>query len=156
MALRPIDEVFQNYFDLPGKDGKVYRVPECDAITGMWCQRMVTAAVAIQNGEKPEPGKTVRLVFEGDEEDELQARLLTRPLLEEMRADGFGHSQISFCTQTILFWHGLGREVAELYWNAGGRPEDFLPAANRAARRKESKKAKATSSTGTAGATTTP
>jgi hypothetical protein len=71
-----------------------------------------------------------------------------------MYADGLGATKITFCTSVILFWHGLGREMAEMYWDAGGRPEDFLPAANRAARRSKAA-AKSTGSTSTAAATTT-
>ncbi len=153
MALKPIDEIFVTWFDLPaGPDGKIYRIEECDAATGILCQRLVTAAIAIQNGEQP-PTDAPKLIFEGQDEIDLQERLLG-PALQDMYADGLGATKISFCTQVILFWHGLGREVAELYWNAGGRPEDFLPAANRAARRKPPA-ARATGSTGTGAAATT-
>jgi hypothetical protein len=142
MALKPIDEILITHFDLPaGPNGKVYRVPECDAATGILCQRLVTAAIAIQNGEKP-PTDAPKLVFEGQDEIDLQVRLLSDAVLQDMYRDGLGSTKITFCTQVILFWHGLGREMAEMYWEAGGRPEDFLPAANRAARRKHAKKSK--------------
>jgi hypothetical protein len=156
MALKPIDEILITTFDLPaGPDGKVYRVPECDAATGILCQRLVTAAIAIENGEQP-PTDAPKLVFEGKDEFDLQERLLTPAVLQEMYADGLGATKITFCTSVILFWHGLGREMAEMYWEAGGRPEDFLPAANRKARRHPSKAvAKQTGSTSTAAASTT-
>lgn len=154
MALRPIDEVLVTTFDLPaGPGGKVYRVPECDAATGILCQRLVTAAIAIQNGEEP-PKDAPQLVFEGKDEFDLQQRLLSPEVHAEMVADKLGATKISFCTQVILFWHGLGREVAEMYWQAGGRPEDFLPAANRAARRSKAAPG-STASTSTAAASTT-
>lgn len=155
MALKPIDEILITTFDLPaGPAGKVYRVPECDAATGILCQRLVTAAIAIQNGEQP-PTDAPKLVFEGKDEFDLQQRLLSPAVHAEMLADGLGATKISFCTSVILFWHGLGREMAEMYWQAGGRPEDFLPAANRAAKRSRAA-AKRTASTSTAAATTTP
>lgn len=154
MALKPIDEILITTFDLPaGPNGKVYRVPECDAATGILCQRLVVAAVAIQNGEQP-PTDAPKLVFEGKDEADLQERLLSSEILQEMYADGLGATKISFCTSVILFWHGLGREVAEMYWEAGGRPEDFLPAVNRAGRRSRGA-AKPTGSTSTAAATMT-
>lgn len=144
MALRPIDEVLHAYFELPaGPGGKVYRVPDCDAKTGILCQRLLTAAIAIQNGEEPPddmPAPNLR--FEGKNEVDLQVRLLSQPILDEMLSDGLSASKITHCTSTILFWHGLGPEVAEMFWEAGGRPEDFLPAANRAARRAQRGKGK--------------
>lgn len=156
MALRPIDEVLINYFDLPaGPKGQVYRVPECDAATGILCQRLVTAAIAIQNGDPP-PEDAPKLVFEGSDERDLQIRLLSQPVLDQMIADGIGASALDLCTRTILFWHGFGREMAEMLWEAGGRPEDFLPAVNRKGRRHPSKAAaKQTGSTSTDAETTT-
>jgi hypothetical protein len=154
MALRPIDEVLVTTFDLPaGPNGKIYSVPECDAATGILCQRLVTAAIAIQNGEEP-PKDAPKLVFEGKDEFDLQERLLSPTILAEMHADGLGATKINLCTQVILFWHGLGREMAEMYWEAGGRPEDFLPAVNRKTRRSKAAPAP-TASTSTGAATTT-
>lgn len=150
MPFNALDQVFDPRLPLPGRNGKVYQVPEGDTELGLWCVRVFAIANAAANGEEIE-GDPPQLRFTGSDQDALQERLFGAELLAELRADGLGRKTIEFMAQTVIFWHACGREVAETFWNAGGRPEDFLPAANRAARRK----AAGTRSTSTAAASTT-
>jgi hypothetical protein len=149
-GFKALDEVFSTTLDLPGRDGKIWRIPEGDSEVGLWCVRVFEAASAVANGQEPDTGSPPpQLTFEGAEETSLQIRLLSRPIYDALIAEGYGLATLNFFTQTVIMWHAAGREVAELFWNAGGRPEDFLPAANRAARRQRA------TSTSTAAAATT-
>lgn len=148
MGFKSLDEVYQDYLELPGPGGKKYRIPECDFETGLWCTRAFVAANMVANGHEAPPDAP-QLVLDDDDELSLQRRLLGEELLAELRADGAGKPKIDFFTTTAFFWHAAGRDTAEAYWNAGGRAEDFSPAANRAARRLQAR------STSTGAANTT-
>lgn len=149
MSFKAIDQVFDASLPLPaGPGGKIYRIPEPDFETGTWCVRSFLAAQAVHEGREVEEMPELR--FEGPAEEAVQRRLLSSAVYDEMRADGLGPQKINFCVQTVLFWNAAGRDFAEMYWNAGGKPEDFLPAANREARRR-----RAAPSTNTGAAPTT-
>lgn len=146
MTFKALDEVYQDFLALPGPNGKTYRVPEADFETGLWCTRAFVAAEIVANGGELPPD-VPQLKLDGDDELTLQRRLLGEALLNELKADGAGKPKIDFFTSTAFFWHAAGREVAEAYWNAGGRAEDFLHDANRAARRRRASTSTAAGST---------
>lgn len=148
MAFKSFDEVFDPSLKLPFR-GEIISIPEGDMETGLWCVRVVTAVQALHEGQEIDgPPPTMR--FEGAAETAVQRKLLGEENFARLAELG-GKATLEFFAATVLLWHALGRETAEMYWNAGGKPEDFLPAANRAARRTRS-----TTSTSTGAAKKTP
>jgi hypothetical protein len=143
MAFKALNEVFDGRLALPGKDGKVYHVPEPDAELGAWCTALFTAGVAISIGEKPPEGGLPELQLDDDAEDAMYLRVLGRALLDELRADGCGATTVKFFGQTAFIWIAAGTEAAEAFWNSGGDPKASAP---REARR-AAMKAQATAST---------
>lgn len=152
MAFKALNEVFDGRLALPGKDGKIYRVPEPDAELGSWCTAMFAAGVAINIGEKPPEGGLPPLQLDDDAEDAMYRRVLGQELLDELRADGYGHVTIRLFGQTAFIWIAAGNEAAEAFWNAGGDPK--APAQTRAIKRATRQATGSTRST--AGASTTP
>lgn len=147
MAFKSLDEVYQNYLELPGREGKLYRVPEADFATGLWCTEAFMLAKAVIDGAEI-PADAPQLRLDGDEELAMHRKLLGDELLEELKGDGHGKPTIDLFATTAFLWHAAGREMAEQYWNAGGRAEDFSRGPlNRAGRRHPS--------TGTAAESTT-
>jgi hypothetical protein len=151
MAFKALNEVFDGRLELPGKDGKTYHIPEPDAELGAWCTALFAAGVAINIGEAPPEGGLPALQLDDDAEDAMYLRVLGRPLLEALRADGYGHATIRHFGQTAFIWIAAGAEAAEAFWNSGGDPKASAP---RAARRAAKRLASA-SATSTAGVPTT-
>jgi hypothetical protein len=149
MAFKSFDEVFDPSLKLPGPGGEIITIPEGDMEIGLWCVKVVTAAQALHEGQEID-GDPPQLRFEGAAETAIQRRLLGEENYAKLARLG-GKATLDLFATTVIMWHALGRETAEMYWNAGGVPEDFLPAANRAARR-----ARSTTSTSTGAAKKTP
>lgn len=152
MAFKALNEVFDGRLALPGKDGKIYYVPEPDAELGAWCTAMFAAGVAINIGETPPEGGLPPLQLDDDAEDAMYLRVLGKELLEQLRADDYGHSTIRLFGQTAFIWIAAGNEAAEGFWNAGGDPK--APAPTRAQKRAAARQATA-STPSTAAASTT-
>lgn len=147
MPFVELDEVFEDFLPLP-VSGKIYRVPPTDGETGIWCQRLMSTAVAVANGGDM-PADMPKLDFEGEDEIALYQRLLG-PVWDELHADGVSWPRIMLIAQTAFIWAGSGRTIAEEYWNSGGTdPKALTP--NRKARRSAG-----TTSTGAAGTTRKP
>ncbi len=153
MSFKSFDEVFNPNLELPAppgdEEGGPIIVSEGDMEIGLWCVRVVTAAQAVHEGRELD-GPPPKLRLEGAEETAVQRRLLGEANVARI-TEHAGKATLEFYTSTVVIWHAFGREMAEHFWNAGGRPTDFLPAANRAARR-----ARSTTSTTTGGAKKTP
>jgi len=134
MGFVELDEVFDDGLPLP-VNGKIYRVRGCDGATGLWCQRLMGAAVAVASGaERPPDIPTLDL--DGDDEVALYRRLVG-PAWDEMLTDGVSWPKMMLVGQTAFIWAGSGRTIAEEFWNSGGSdPKAILP--NRAARRSAS------------------
>jgi hypothetical protein len=151
MAFKALNEVFDGRLALPGKNGKIYHIPEADAELGAWCTAMFTAGVAINLGETPPEGGLPPLQLDDDAEDAMYLRVLGKDLLEQLYADGYGHSTVRLFGQTAFIWIAAGKEAAEAFWNSGGDPKARAPRARRQA------SAPVTDSTpSTAAASTTP
>lgn len=133
MAFKSFDEVFDPTLKLPGPDGEIFVIPEGDMEIGLWCVKVVTTAQQLHEGGEIE-GEPPTLRLEGSGDSAVQRRLLGDAAYERI-TEVVGKASLDFFATTVMLWHALGRETAEMYWNAGGVPEDFLPAANRAARR---------------------
>jgi hypothetical protein len=151
MPFKSFDEVFDPSLPLPLPGGGTVKIPEGDMEIGLFCVRLVTMAQAVHEGQELTEGDAPpQLRFEGAAESALQRRLLGEEAYALITERG-GKATLELYTSTVVLWHAFGRETAEQYWNAGGQPVDFLPAANRAARRNRSK-----TSTSTAAAKKTP
>ena len=150
MAFKALNEVFDGRLALPGKDGKIYHIPEPDAELGAWCTAMFTAGVAITMGDEP-PAGVPSLQLDDDDEMALYRRVLG-DTLDELQADGYGHATIKHFGQTAFIWIAVGQESAEAFWNSGGDPKASLP---RPLRRGQARQGTA-STPRTAAASTTP
>lgn len=153
MTFVDLDELLDDTLPLP-IGGRVFAVPSCDAELGLWCQRLMSAAAAINAGQKPLPVPPLKplpgsddpeIVADGAQvpADEALYRRLLGPAWDELQAAGVGWEKITVVAQTAIFWVASGRAAAEAFWNSGGNPEASAP--NRRARRSSS----------TGGATTT-
>jgi len=151
MVFKPLHEVFDGRLKLPGKDGKIYRVPEPDNELGLWCTAMMAAGLAINMGEKPGEGMPP-LQLDDDDEEALYKRLLG-PVWDELSADGYGFATQRHFAQTAFFWIGIGEEAAMRFWNSGGDPKASAP---RAARRQRAAPTASTRSTAVANTTLSP
>lgn len=145
----------QEYFD-PGLDltirGTVYTVPLPSAELGLWCQLTAQAAGKITTAASAEQMRDA--VERVNALPELDGKNLSLPqrclgaAYDQMVADKVPHPYVEFAGATAYLWIAYGEEVAEQYWNSGGRPEAVSPA-NRQERRASTRK------TSTAAASTT-
>jgi hypothetical protein len=133
MAFKALNEVFDGRLSLPGKDGKIYYIPEPDSELGTWCTAMFSAGVAIQLGETPPEGLPP-LQLDDTAEDAMYKRVLGEALLEQLKADGYGHGTIRHFGQTAFIWIAAGTEAAEAFWNSGGDPKASAPRRQRRTR----------------------
>lgn len=146
-----LDEFLDDTIELPGGNGKVYRIGSPDAELGLWIQRVLSASLAAAKGGRPGPipdlrnidGSVLSVVDGAIPQDEALYQRLLGPVWGELKADQIPWNRIQLISQTAMFWVGMGLDTAMKFWAAGGRPEASAP--NRKARR----------STSTAGATTT-
>lgn len=127
MTFRDLDEFFDDSLRLP-IGGKEYVVPSPNAETGLWCQGMLAAGVAVHAGRQPEG------IAELDDEQEnnLYQRVLG-PVWGELQADGVPWTRIRHAGITAFLWAAGNEDLASAFWESGGRGE--APAPNRKARR---------------------
>jgi hypothetical protein len=119
--------VFDGRLALPGKNGKIYHIPEADAELGAWCTAMFAAGMAINLGEPPPSEGLPPLQLDDDAENAMYLRVLGKELLEQLYADGYGHGTIRLFGQTAFIWIAVGKEAAEAFWNSGGNPKVRAP-----------------------------
>lgn len=150
-----LDQFLEDTLTLPVGEHE-YVIPSPDAALGLWCQRLYTVALQINEGETPTPIPALQ-ALPGDPDqtpltadtkgkvaqDERLYRRLLGPVWDELHANNVSWPKIKVIAETAVFWAGAGLEVAEVYWSSGGNPEALRP--NRKARR----------STPTGGASTT-
>lgn len=150
-----LDEFLESSLTLP-VGGRMYVIESPDAELGLWCQRLYTLALQIQQGETPSPIPPLKALPDDPDQtpitaesnasvpqDERLFRRLLGPVWDQLHADRVPWHKIKMVAETAVFWVGAGLELAEAYWNSGGNPEALSP--NRKARR----------STNTGGANTT-
>jgi hypothetical protein len=151
MVFKPLHEVFDGRLKLPGKDGKIYHIPEPDRELGLWCTAMMAAGLAVNMGEEPTEGMPP-LQLDDEGEEALYKRILG-PVWDELGADGHGFATQRHFAQTAFFWIGMGEEAAMQFWNSGGDPKALAP---RAARRQRPAPTASTRSTVAASTTLSP
>lgn len=129
------EPTFDDLYDVLSADelvlpvgGKKYRIPEVDAETGLWCQRI--AGLARKHG-KGEDISHQLANLDDDEERDLYSRMLG-PVLDELTEDGIPWPKVQHIARTTLVWVVAGKAAAAVAWSLGGAP---APAPNRAARR---------------------
>lgn len=140
-----LDEFIEDTLTLPS-GGKAYTIPSPDADLGLWCQRLYTLALQINEGQTPSPIPPLKALPDDPDQTPLTAdtkgavsqderlyRRLLGPVWDQLNADGVTWPRIKMICETTVFWVGAGLEVAETYWNSGGNPEALRP--NRKARR---------------------
>lgn len=133
MAFQDLSDLLDPTLDLPIQ-GKVYRVPPVDAETGLRFQRMHDWALGVSAATQADtavPAPDTELLDDAAELDLTRASLGSA--YEEMFADGVPYEYIRIAGLTSFINVVQGRDAAEKFWKAGGRPEPS--AGNRAARR---------------------
>lgn len=154
-AFTNYDEFADDSITLPVGD-KAYTIPGVDAQLGLWCQRLMSVALQVQQGQQPQPIPPLPalpddpnqnpITADGNgnvEDDQRLYRRVLGPVWDQLLADGQSWPKIQLISQTAIFWIGSGLEMAQRFWESGGNPEAVAP--SRKARR----------STATAGASTT-
>jgi hypothetical protein len=129
-GFKQLNDVFDGRLPLPGKDGKIYYVPEPDEELGLWCTALLAAGVAVNLGQ--EITESMPEIQLDDRDEHALYRRILGPVWDELGADGYGFATRRHFAQTAFFWIGIGEEAAQQYWNAGGDPKGSAP---RAARR---------------------
>lgn len=149
-----LDEFLDDTIELPGGNGKVYRISSPDVELGLWVQRVLSAQITAAKGGPVSAvpdlrnidGTVITAVDGVIPQDEALYQRLLGPVWGELKADQVPWNRIQLIAQTAMFWVGTGLDTALAFWKAGGRPGE-APAPNRQARRAKS--------TSTAGASTT-
>jgi len=128
MSFKAIDEYLDDTLRLPIR-GKEYVIQPVDAATGLWVERISALAVDAQQ-EKAGGAKMAPLTPEevaalkppaGDRTTLTET--LLGDTLAELVEDGVGHEALKLITATTMIWITAGKDEAETYWNAGGRPK---------------------------------
>lgn len=144
MAFKDLAEVLDNTLQIPYK-GKTYTIQGVSAETGRWFVALTAAGyelavlqerARIKDAELTEDTEftsldedSERILREGKNRDFNREAL--GDALDEMEDDGLSAAQIHHIAQTVLMWTVNGREMAESYYNSGGK----APAPNREQRR---------------------
>lgn len=129
MPFEEIDERYNTTIDLPIK-GKTYSIESVDAETGLWAQRMMSAAGLVEQAE--ESGKDITseeiasLRLDDKQEIDLYRRLMGEAY-DQMLADKVPWEWVKLAGTTTLIWCVSTRDEAEKFWNAGGSPEAKRP-----------------------------
>lgn len=148
--MRDLSEILgRQTLDLP-VNGKVYRVPECDAGTGLLVQKITNISMRADQAKdgkgaevtEPEVARLEVLVGDDDEEG-LYQRILSPEVWDEMLADGVTFQQIKHCSMTAMVWIVRDLETAEQVWEKGAESGE-APAPNRQARRAANRSGAAT------------
>lgn len=149
---KSLDEVFDGRLALPGKNGKIYHVPEPDRELGLWCTAMIAAGLAVNMGEEPPREGMPPLQLDDTDEAALYRRVLG-PVWEELRRDGYGFATQRLFAQTGFIWIGAGEAAAMEFWNNGGVPKASTPPRDQ--RRHPDRAPSSSSTPSTAAASTT-
>jgi hypothetical protein len=111
--------------------GKLYLIPDVDAKTGLYFERLLAAGVSVHLGadltDLPRPD------LDDDQERTLYQRALGTAY-DEMMADGCPWPAVKRAGVTA-FLHVSDPDLAEKYWNSGAADVPPASAPNRAARR---------------------
>lgn len=133
--------------------GKVYRVPDPDVETGLYCQSIWAAGfdvfAAQERGDEPTAAQIGQASLSDNAETSLYVRILTRPIYDQMIADGLSWGVLKHAATTCFMWIVVGEDAAKDFWQR--RPLGAATAPNRETRRRAQK-----ASTSTAADSTTP
>ncbi len=114
--------------DLP-IGGKVYKIPEPDAATGAWVQKLMWI------GEKAADTKDKQVIEQAWDEAEARAntamltddqeqslyRRVLGPIWDEMARDGVSLDETKHAGLTAAIWVVYGEAMAETYWTSPGQ-----------------------------------
>lgn len=114
--------------------GKRYTVDPIDAETGLRCQRLFAAGIAVATGGTP----TETPELDDSDEADLYRRLLGT-VYDEMVDDGVPWVQLRHAAITVMLYTVAGEDVALRFWQSGGSGLGEAEAPNRAARRQASR-----------------
>lgn len=133
MAFQDLGELLDAGLSLPYQ-GKTYLVPPVDAETGLRFQRL--AEVAAQLAKAAEDEQELNAVVLDDVGEVDLYRDALGPAYAAMIADRVPWPVLKVAAMTAWLDAAAGREAAESYWNAAGRPDPEALAGNRATRRR--------------------
>ncbi|WP_181276009.1 DUF7426 family protein [Brevibacterium oceani] len=135
MRFADAHESLEEPLELPIR-GKVYEIPPVDAADGIRLQSFMAdlqdMARKQQGGDEITEDDAVK--FGGtDSLEELEEASLTKPVRDQMFADGVPLRVIQVAGMTAFYWQTIqdGGETAKAYWESGGK----APKPNRAQRR---------------------
>lgn len=142
MALKDLSEILADGHRLPIR-GKTYFVPSASAEAGIRFQGLLTVAARAKGAEDYKPSDDEKVLIEDAAELDLVNDVLGAELVEEMKADGLPYEHLRTCAFYSLLHATQGEDVAERFWESGGK----APAPNRAARRTATRTRTAAAST---------
>jgi hypothetical protein len=123
MAFKDLGDALDGaYLELPLKsrahpDGKLYRIDDVDAETGLYVEHVMGLGVALAaDGEVTDEDIEV---LNDDGEKDLFRRVMGAAY-DEMIADGVRWSAIKHAAMTAIVWVLRDEETAEQYWSSGG------------------------------------
>lgn len=163
MPFKELSEVFDASITLPIR-GKAYRIDPPSALVGLRLQTLSATGMKAALAEDPdltdEQRQQLALSDEDRESialDDQDSEQFTRDVLgaayDTMLADGVSLPEIGFATTTAFLAWTVSPEMAQVYWEAGGKAQKPTP--NRAARRASTRKSTAADSTTKTPASTT-
>lgn len=132
MAFEDLGELLDAGISLPYQ-GKTYLVPPVDAETGLRFQRL--AEVAARLAQAAEEGQELDAVVLDDVAEVDLYRDALGSAYEAMIADRVPWPMLKTAAVTAWLDAAAGRDAAEAYWNAAGRPDPEALAGSRASRR---------------------
>lgn len=122
--------------------GKAYVIPGPSVDVGLMCQELFASGIGFAAGAEVsgEASALKRVVLEGDEETNFYVKIITKPVYDELVADGVTYTKIKHVGTTVFLWIAVNVEVAERFWTTGVLSmtplEPTAPAANRETRRR--------------------
>lgn len=144
MSFKDLDEFFDDTLRLP-VGGKVYVVKSVDALTGLWCQRMLGTAAMVAGGAEMSEDDVKPLMLDDDDEMALYKRVLG-DTYDELIADGVSWERLKHVGTTAFMWASGDRSTAEAFWVSGspvGEPRRPVPQDRKAPAKKASSPRKA-------------
>lgn len=147
MSFKALDAFLDDTLTLPVTAEKKYVIQPVDAAVGLWVERISALAVDAQQeragGPKIEPltpDEVAALKPPGGDRKTLTETILG-DALQEMLDDGVSHEVVKLVTATTMVWITAGKDEAEKYWNAGGRPKARKAPQDRAKPKKKAPRA---------------
>ena len=132
--LKDLSQFMSDGHDLP-INGKTYHVPLVDAETGLAFTRFISVAMkaknAQENNEDYTPDDEDIQILSDQQERDIYKEVLRDGVWEEMVEDGLAFAHMRMAALYALYHATQGEEVANRFWESGGK----APAPNRAARR---------------------